>query len=318
MTPDKSGARRRSVLATATAALVLTLCSALTVTLLRSPSRAPDGADRPDAGMYATGAPLLGNEDTWAATLPEPGLQPPAELMRNALGCVPLFQWATEARAVPRGQVTLAYSVGASPSRAALVRGIRVVRGPDVPVPRGDDVACAGQVKDERLAAVSVARGKPVRPVRLSLDDAGSRQEAPLAVRAGGTATGLVTVTTAACSCAWWLELDVEENGEQVTVRVDDDGSTVHPRTAGAPLATSADQESVVQRPLSRGSRRPATASGRGLRGSRAAPDVRELAGGVRPTAGPRGRRRRRSTPRWDGLSPHVRLRGPSRGRSGR
>ncbi|WP_329448293.1 hypothetical protein OG906_34860 (plasmid) [Streptomyces sp. NBC_01426] len=247
MTPGRARVRRRSTVIMA--ALVLALCSALTVTLLRSPA--------PAAGPFATGAPLLGNEESWMATLAEPGRRPPGELMRDALGCVPLFQWATGARAVPRGQVTLAYSVGASPSRAALVRGIRVVKGPDVPLPRGDDVACAGQVADERLAAVTAARGKPVQPVRLSLDglargEAGSREEAPLPVRAGGTATGLVTVMTAACSCAWWVELDVEENGGLVTVRVDDDGRpfTLAPPTT--PLATSADQELMAQRPLSR------------------------------------------------------------------
>ncbi|WP_327133554.1 hypothetical protein OG311_25250 [Streptomyces sp. NBC_01343] len=234
----------------ATAVLVLTLCSALTAVLLRSQLPAPDAVGR--QGLYATGAPLMGNEDTWAATLPQPGLQPPAELMRGALGCVPLFQWATEAGAVPRGQVTLAYSVGAPPSRAAVVRGVRVVRGPAVPDPRGGDVACSGQVNDERLAAVAVARGKPVQAVHLSLDDAGSRQESPLPVRAGGTATGLVTVTTATCTCAWWLELDVEEDGRQVTVRVDDDGRpfTLAPPTT--PLSTSADRELLAPRPLSR------------------------------------------------------------------
>ncbi|MFE2480824.1 hypothetical protein [Streptomyces sp. NPDC059389] len=246
--------RRRSVITAAASVLALVLCSALTVTLLRALFPAPDGPGR--QGLYATGAPLLNGDGDggtpWTATLPQPGRQPPAELMRGALGCVPLFRWATAARAVPRGQVTLAYSVGASPSRPALVRGVRVVKGPAVPVPRGDDVGCAGWAQEERLAAITAARGKPVRPVRLSLDHPGTRQEAPLPVRAGGTATGLVTVTTTACACSWWLELDVEENGRQVTVRVDDDGRpfTLAPPTA--PLSTSADREVFASRPLSR------------------------------------------------------------------
>ncbi|MFD5513044.1 hypothetical protein ACFWIB_35565 [Streptomyces sp. NPDC127051] len=243
--------RRRSAITAAASVLALVLCSALTVALLRALFPAPDGPGR--HGLYATGAPLLnGGGSPWTATLPQPGRQPPAELMRSALGCVPLFRWATAARAVPRGQVTLAYSVGASPSRPALVRGVRVVKGPAVPVPRGDDVGCAGWAQEERRAAITVARGKPVQPVRLSLDHADTRQEAPLPVRAGGTATGLVTVTTTTCACSWWLELDVEENGRQVTVRVDDDGRpfTLAPPTA--PLSTSADREVFAPRPLSR------------------------------------------------------------------
>ncbi|WP_158708444.1 hypothetical protein [Streptomyces sp. NRRL S-244] len=250
MTRVMRSRKPRSVASVALGVLVLVLCSALTVALLRSLFPGPDGPGRP--GLYATGAPLLDGDGSWAATLPQPGRQPPAELMRGVLGCVPLFRWATTARAVPRGQVTLAYSVGASASRAAVVRGIRVVRGPAVPVPRGDDVGCAGLARDERLDAVTVARGKPVQPVRLSLDRAGARQEAALPVRAGGTATGLVTVTTAACTCAWWLELDVEENGRQVTVRVDDDGRPFTLAPPAAPLSSSADRESGAARPLSR------------------------------------------------------------------
>ncbi|MEV6576553.1 hypothetical protein AB0M92_00115 [Streptomyces sp. NPDC051582] len=243
-------ARRRTAVTAAAAVLVFALSSALTVALLRGLFPGPDGPGR--HRMYATGAVLMQGDSPWTATLPQPGRKPPAELMRGALGCVPLFRWATGARAVPRGQVTLAYSVGASPSRAAVVRGVRVVKGPAIAVPRGDDVGCAGPTGDERWAAVGVARGKPVQPVRLSLDRTGARQEAPLAVRAGGTATGLVTVATAHCTCAWWLELDVEENGRPVTVRVDDDGRPFTLAPPAAALSTSADREFQVSRPLSR------------------------------------------------------------------
>ncbi|MFD7079210.1 hypothetical protein [Streptomyces sp. NPDC059918] len=249
----RPGGRRRSAVTAAASVLVLVLCSALTVALLRALFPAPDGPGR--HGLYATGAPLLdvaGDGGPWSATLPQPGRKPPAELMRGVLGCVPLFRWATAARAVPRGQVTLAYSVGASPSRAAVVRGVRVVKGPAISVPRGDDVGCAGRGREERLAAVTVARGKPVQPVRLSLDHAGIRKEAPLPVRAGGTATGLVTVTTTTCACSWWLELDVEESGRQVTVRVDDDGRPFTLAPPAAALSTSADRDFQIPRPLSR------------------------------------------------------------------
>ncbi|MFD9304094.1 hypothetical protein ACFWCB_15825 [Streptomyces sp. NPDC060048] len=95
----------------------------------------------PASGVHATGTALP--RAPWTATLPESGRQPPAGLMRDALGCVPLFRWAAESRAVPRGQATVAYAVGASPSHAVVVRGIRVVKGPRLAVPRGDDVGCA-------------------------------------------------------------------------------------------------------------------------------------------------------------------------------
>ncbi|MBT2447753.1 hypothetical protein J7F03_11840 [Streptomyces sp. ISL-43] len=230
------------------AVLVLALCSALTVAGLRARFPVP-----PASGVHATGAPLLGvNGDPWTATLPRLGQKPPAALMRDALGCAPLFGWATEARAVPRGQVTVAYAVGASPSRAAVVRGIRVVKGPRLPAPRGDDVGCASNGGDERQGALTMADDKPVLPVRLSLDAEAPRENAVLPVRAGGSATGMVSVTTADCTCAWWLELDVEEDGGRTTVRVDDDGRPFALAPPATPLATSADEALNVPRPLSR------------------------------------------------------------------
>ncbi|MFF2195301.1 hypothetical protein [Streptomyces sp. NPDC058157] len=249
MTRRTPTARSRSAVS-GTAVLALVLCSVLTVVLLHRLFPGPDARGR--TGVHATGAPLLGGDGSWTATLPEAGARPPAELVRGALGCVPLFRWATTARAVPRGQVTVAYSVGAAPSRPAVVRGVRVVRGSDLPAPRGDDVGCAAWATDEREAVMAAADDKPVRPVLLSLDRPGVRREAPLPVRAGGSAAGLVTVTTAACTCAWWLELDVEENGRPVTVRVDDDGRpfTLAPPTA-TPLSSSADRE-FRSTPLSR------------------------------------------------------------------
>ncbi|MFD9304095.1 hypothetical protein ACFWCB_15830 [Streptomyces sp. NPDC060048] len=95
--------------------------------------------------------------------------------------------------------------------------------------------------------------GKPVRPVRLSLDAGATRQSAVLPIRAGGSATGMVSVTTTSCTCAWWLALDVEEGGKRVTVRGDDGGrpfTLAQPTTT--PLATPADEALDAPRPLSR------------------------------------------------------------------
>lgn len=163
---------------------------------------------------------------------------------------------------MPRGQATVAYVVGAPSSHAVVVRGIRVVKGLRLPVPRGDDVGCAGNY-GERLPGPTKYDLKSVSPVRFSLDAGATSQSTTLPVRAGGSATGLVSVTTASCTCAWWLELDVEEDGRQVTVRVDDDGRpfTLAPPVT-TPLATPADEELHGPRPLSRalGDPRPMTA----------------------------------------------------------
>lgn len=238
--------RARSAAAVTAAVLVLALCSALTVTVLRARFPVP-----PASGVRATGAALL--QAPWTATLPEPGRRPPADLMRDALGCTPLFQWATASRAVPRGQVTVAYAVGAPASHAVVVRGIRVVKGPRLTVPRGDDVGCAGTYGDERVRVLHEVGDKRVSPVRLSLDAGATGQRAVLPVRAGGSAGGMVSVTTSSCTCAWWLELDVEEDGKRVTVRVDDGGRpfTLAPSVT-TPLATPADEALEGPRPLSR------------------------------------------------------------------
>ncbi|MEV7297202.1 hypothetical protein AB0N79_37130 [Streptomyces microflavus] len=179
----------------------------------------------------------------WSATLPKAGQTAPEKFGYANRGCGPLFRWATMAHAVSRGAVKVGYSVGAPPGSDTMVHRIRLVKEKSVALPRGDDVGCLGAAPDEQKEYLaSVNDGGPRNEAVLSLDGGRSEQAVAYPVGAGGTASGIVSVSTISCSCTWWLEIDVEKDGTTETLRVDDAGVPFRSAPAGDPLASPADQ----------------------------------------------------------------------------
>lgn len=247
--------------AAAAAVVLALLCSALTVVMLHTLYPVPS-----PAGTRAAGGLLMaGERDTWTATLPAAGQTAPKKYVSAVRGCGSLFRWATGARAVPRGTVEVGYTVGAAPGSSTLVRGIRLVKGEPVEAPRGEDVGCVGRGIDQRTAYLgSQHDGGPMSIAGLSLDGGRSAQRGAYPVRAGGTISGIVRVSTRTCSCTWWLEADVEENGRPVTVRIDDDGRPFRIAPPVRALATPADLmgSSSSGTPLSRAAGDPSGVGG--------------------------------------------------------
>lgn len=246
-------AGRRVVVTTAVTVVPALVAAVLTVTALSALYGTPSGAGpRAAAGLLMAGR----SGDSWTATLPGEGQSAPKEYVSDVRGCGSLFRWANRVRAVPRGTVEVGYSVGAAPGSATVVRGIRLVKGEAVAPPRGDDVGCVGTGVDEEKSYLrSGTGGGPLTAPALSLDGARTQQKGNFPVRAGGAISGVVSVSTRTCSCTWWLEIDVEENGRPVTVRADDGGRPFRIAPPVRSLSTPAERQLVrggTARPLSR------------------------------------------------------------------
>lgn len=178
------------------------------------------------ARSKAAGKAIMGNawSSTWSATVPSSTAVP-----ARALGsgrCAALYGWATARSAVPRGTASAAFTLSAPDDSPVVVRSLRIVKGRTVPAPQGQDVECVGAV-DRTVGRNLNEWGE------LSLD---APRDVRLSryVRPGGTTGGIVDARTLGCSCEWWIELEVLEDGAARSVRIDDAG---RPFTIASPVA---------------------------------------------------------------------------------
>lgn len=219
--------------------VLVLLCPLLVVGLLHTLRPAA-----PPAGAAAVGGLLMDDgAGGWTATLPGEGRRAPAEYARSSRGCGPLFRWAIREHAVARGTVKVGYTVGAAAGSSTLMRRIRLVKGEAVDPPKGDDIGCVGVAPDEQKQHLGSENGAgPLGQPQFSLDGGRSEQTVTYPVRSGGTVSGIVAVSTRACSCTWWLEVDVEEDGRQRTLRIDDAGRPFRSAPLTSALATNAER----------------------------------------------------------------------------
>ncbi|NBE55677.1 hypothetical protein [Streptomyces boluensis] len=150
---------------------------------------------------------------TWSATVPGRGAVP--ERVLGSGRCADLHAWATSRSATPRGTATVAFTLAAPPDSRVLVRSLRLVEGRAIRAPQGRDVECVGAADPlggrlDRWGQLSVEHPKPLQLSRH--------------VRPGGVTGGVVQAGTTDCSCEWWIEAEVLEDGVPRTVRIDDGG----------------------------------------------------------------------------------------------
>ncbi|MER7399186.1 hypothetical protein ABT381_27180 [Streptomyces sp. NPDC000151] len=185
--------------------------------------------------VQVLGRSVLGESGGWTATV-RTGRPVPRRLLDPAGGCLPLHAWASERGAVPRGTATAAFTVAAPAGRALLVRGVKVIRGKRLPLPEGRDVACS------ETGGSALGYGMRLRAEQ-SLDGTPTGRPLSQYVRPGGTTGGFVRVRTHSCSCQWWIELDVLDNGKPRKLRIDDGGRPFTLAPPAPPVATDADRE---------------------------------------------------------------------------
>ncbi|MFI8996929.1 hypothetical protein [Streptomyces sp. NPDC053542] len=185
--------------------------------------------------IQVLGRSVLGESGGWTATVPTRSAVP-RRLLAPAGGCLPLHAWASERAAVPRGTATAAFTVAAPADRALLIRGVKVIKGKRLPLPTGRDVACS------ETGGSVLGYGMPLR-AQQSLDGPASARPLSQYVRPGGTTGGSIRVRTRDCSCQWWLELDVLDNGKPRKLRIDDGGKPFTLAPPVPPVATDADRE---------------------------------------------------------------------------
>ncbi|MGW2379589.1 helix-turn-helix domain-containing protein [Streptomyces sp. NPDC001658] len=194
----------------------------------RGSSQGP-GGKAPEGG---TGTPLTWSADShvwnqgcghdYVITKP-PAQVPPPPAAQDA------GQWAASEGAVHGKETQVQITVQGRDSTAVVLEALRVrVVGRAAPVQGSSyamDQGCGGAISP-RYFSVDLDKDRPIAHSVAGGDEEGPIPaiRMPYRVSAEDPEVLLVTATTRACDCSWYLELDWSSQGRKGTVRIDDRG----------------------------------------------------------------------------------------------